>query len=264
MSNISKREFIQRFNSDEYDILSNIYDKILLCTNKGILTRGEYFYPSNIWMTLEEMSNNIGVRVISYGVFDEAERRMIAFSNDFEISENECFSSYINVINIKNKSKFKNLLHRDYLGAVMSLGIKREVIGDLLCDENSCMFPIISKINDYVLGNLSSVSNCPCDVNILEGTYNILEYKFKEYLVNVSSMRIDCIVSSICNISRSDTLDNIKSGKVLVNYCECKEKDKIIKLGAIVTVRGHGKFKLLEEVGLTNSKKIKLRINKYI
>lgn len=264
MSNISKKDFLQRFNSDDYGIISNIYDKIMLCNNKGILTYGEYFYPNNIWKILENMSSCLGVKVVSYGVFDEAERRMIAFTSNFEITENDCFSSYINVIKISNNNKFKTLLHKDYLGAVMSIGIKREVMGDFLCNEDSCIFPITSKVNNYVLSNLSYVGNCPCDIKILEGIYDIPEYKFKEYLVNVSSMRTDCIVSSICNISRADALEVIKSGKVLVDYSECREKDKTVKLGAVVTVRGYGKFKLVDEVGFTNSKKTKLRINKYM
>ncbi|EET84592.1 RNA-binding S4 domain protein [Clostridium carboxidivorans P7] len=82
--------------------------------------------------------------------------------------------------------------------------------------------------------------------------------------MNVSSLRIDCVVSTLCNISRSKAEELVRQGKVLVDYSEDFKKNKILNCDTIITVRGYGKFKIVEEVGWTNSGKVKILVKKFI
>lgn len=256
---MDKKAFLNRFNSADSSIVSSIYDKIVLAqkTNRTIYT--SEFYTPNIWKTMENISGELGIGVHTSGIFEDAERKIMAFSYD------EVWDYPISLIKITCKDKFNKLRHKDYLGSVMSLGIKREKFGDLILKNDECYLAVQAELSDYIRMNLKSISRCTCAVSILDT--NITEipvYDFQTNIVNVSSLRIDCVVGSLCNTSRSKAEELIRQGKVLVDYSEALRKDKILKSDCIVTVRGYGKFKIVEEAGWTGSGRIKIVVKKFI
>lgn len=256
---IDKKNFINSIEFEDKNRICNIYDKILLCNKIGNTIFTDEFYPPNVWKRVEELQGLIPINIFSHGIFEEAERRIIAFSPE------EVWHYPIELIKIINKSPFKTLSHREYLGAIMSLGIRREKFGDLIVKDDLCYIPIQDELKEYVVNNLKNVGNCPCDVEVvdiyLEG---LPEYNFQEFNIIATSNRIDCILSGITNLSRSKTLDLISSGKVLVDYIPVKDKDKIVKEQSIITIRGFGKYKFIEEVGLTGSGRLRLLFKKFI
>jgi len=256
---MEKKTFLNRFNSVDSSIVSGIYDKIVLAkkANRTIYTAD--LYTPNIWKPMENISGELGIGVHTNGIFEDAERKIIAFSYD------EVLEYPISLIKITCKDKFNKLKHKDYLGAVMSLGIKREKFGDLILKNDECYLVVQVELSDYIRVNLKSVSRCTCAVSVLDT--NITEipvYDFQTNIVNVSSLRIDCVVSSLCNTSRSKVEELIRQGKVLVDYSEVLRKDKMLKRDCIVTVRGYGKFKIIEEAGWTGSGRIKIVVKKFI
>lgn len=256
---MDKKTFLNKFNSVDSSIVSSIYDKIILSkkTNRTIFT-GEFYTP-NIWKVMEGISGEMGIGVHTNGIFQDAERKIIAFSYD------EVWDYPISLIKITCKDKFNKLRHKDYLGSVMSLGIKREKFGDLILKNDECYLAVQVELDDYIRMNLKSVSKCTCAVSILDT--NITEipvYDFQTNIVNVSSLRIDCVVSGLCNTSRGKAEELIRQGKVLIDYSEALRKDKMLKSDCIVTVRGYGKFKIIEEAGWTGSGRIKLVVKKFI
>ncbi|MBP2031443.1 RNA-binding protein YlmH [Clostridium algifaecis] len=257
---MDKKTFLKKLDFVPQNISSNIYDKLILAkkTNKNTYTNE--FYTPNIWQTVQNMKYEIDLNVQSFGIFKDAERRMILFSM------NDCIEDYpIDLIKINIKSKFSKLSHRDYLGALMSLGLKREKFGDLILNgDEGCYFCCSNDISDYVKMNFNSVKNLNCSVDILDfNTVVVPEYKFEELVINVPSMRLDSIVGSICNLSRSKAEMIIKSGKVQLDYFECTKKDKILKDNSTIIIRGYGKFKFVEEIGHTGKGRNKLLIKKF-
>lgn len=256
---MDKKAFLNRFNSVDSSIVSSIYDKIVLAekTNRTIYT-GEFYTP-NIWKPMEIICAELGIKLYAYGIFEDAERKVMAFSY------NEVWDYPVNLIKITCKDKFNKLKHKDYLGAVMSLGIKREKFGDMILKNDDCYLAAQVDISDYINMNLTSVSRCHCAINVLDtNVTEIPVYDFETIIVNVSSLRIDCVVSSLCNTSRSKAEELIRQGKVLVDYSEASRKDKILKSDCIITVRGYGKFKIIEEAGWTGSGRTKILVKKFI
>ncbi|MBC2580644.1 RNA-binding protein [Clostridium sp. DJ247] len=256
---MNKKDFLNRMNSIENSIASSIYDKIALAqkTNKVIYS-GEFYTP-NIWMPLESMQNNLGIGIYTYGIFEDAERKIVAFSY------NEVWDYPIDLVMIKCSSKFNKLYHKDYLGSVMALGIKREKLGDLILKEDKCYLAASAEISTYIKYNLTSVGKSTCSVDILDREFNEIPlYNFESIVVNVSSLRVDCVVSSLCNISRTKAEDLIRQGKVLINYSEVLRKDKILKNDSVMTIRGYGKFKVIEEAGWTGSGRMKIIVKKFV
>lgn len=260
---MNKKDFLASIPYEDKVALSNIYDKIALSIRiKRSLYLNE-FYPPSIWKSLKDINNLLGCNISNFGIFEESDRRVISILTEDEFED---INEYpIELIRIKNKSAFSNLVHSDFLGALMSLGIKREKFGDLIVEDQSCYVPVCSEIAYYVKENLIKIGKSPCTVDILDIKKSIIpQYKFEEKYIIVTSMRADCVISALCNISRSACVDIINKGKVLVDYQRINNKNYCINEGTIITVRGYGKFKVLEPIGKTKRERDKIKIKKYI
>lgn len=256
---MDKKTFLNKLQFINVSTASNIYEKILLAerTNSTIYTTE--FQTPEVCKTLESLSCELGIRVSCYGFFEDAQRKIIAFSNE------DIWYYPIDLLKISTSNKFVKLAHKDYLGAVMALGIKREKLGDFILKNGECYLAVYNEITDYLKMNLTSVGKAACNVSILDlNSAEIPSYDFEKLNINISSLRIDCVVSAICNISRSKAEDYIKQGKVLVDYLEAIKKDRILKENCILTIKGHGKYKILEEVGLTGRGRVKIQVKKFI
>jgi RNA-binding protein YlmH len=241
------------------NIASNIYDKMILAkkTNRTVYTLE--FYTTKICEVVESLGEDIGIEVYSYGIFENAERKIIAFA------DNTILHYPVSLIRVKGNSKFNNLKHKDYLGAIMALGIKREKFGDLILSNDECYIAVHQEMVDYIKINLTSIGKSNCNIEVLDiHRCEIPKYSFEKIIVNVSSFRIDCVVSTLCNIARGKAEELIRQNKVLVDYSQDFRKNKVLKCDSTITVRGYGKFKIVEEVGWTNSGKIKVLVKKMI
>ncbi|WP_160688859.1 YlmH/Sll1252 family protein [Clostridium sp. C2-6-12] len=245
------------FTDDDRNDALNLYERYLLARDKDIPTFGKYFYPPNIWTWFEENLSTKNFNVETNGFFGEAERRMISFNNEYE-------SPFpMKLIKIENTSKFSKLTHRDFLGGILSLGIERNKIGDLLVDENVCFVPVHEDIESFILYNLEKIAKVVCKVSVVNKIEQIPEFKFKEEIILISSLRIDGVVSKITNLSRAKAATMIEQGQVLINYVKIKDKSYELKGEERITIRGFGKFIIGDSIGNSKSGKIKVIIKKY-
>ncbi|SKA76964.1 RNA-binding protein YlmH, contains S4-like domain [Clostridium sp. USBA 49] len=256
---MDKKTFLNFINYEDKNILSNIYNKLTLAEKANVPVFINEFYPPNLWKNILNLQDKFNVKIYANGIFEEAERKMLAFFNDI------IYSYPINVIKIKNKSKFQKLEHRDYLGAIIGLGIKREKFGDLIIKDDICYGTFCKDISYYVISNLNYVGKCPCTVELVnENEYKNIKANTENLYIITTSLRLDSVVGSLCNISRSKAVSIINNGKVLVDYNEIYEKDKSIELNTVITIRGYGKFKIINIIGSTQKGRLKLQISKYV
>ncbi|SKA83581.1 RNA-binding protein YlmH, contains S4-like domain [Caloramator quimbayensis] len=174
-------------------------------------------------------------------------------------------SAPIDVIKVSGNFKFENLIHRDFLGAVLSLGIKREKVGDINLYEDGAEVYLHKEISDYVCFNLTKIKNT--GVKALKINYNDARERiqqFSEKKINVASLRLDCIVSSAANLSREKASSLIRNGSVKINYCLCDDSSKKLNEGDLVSIRGYGRFYINSLLGITKKDRISLLIKKYI
>jgi RNA-binding protein YlmH len=249
---------ILKYFTDEYkDEALNLYEKYTLSKEKNITVFGRSFYTPNVWKWFEENLQSNYFKVESNGLFQEAERRMVSFNN----SDESPFP--MKLLKIENTSKFTSLTHRDYLGGILSLGIERNKIGDLLVSENACYLPVHEEVEEFIIFNLERIAKVKCNVKIIDNLDFIPKFSFKEELVLVSSLRADGIVSKITNTSRTKAQGMIEQGQVLLNYAKIKDKSQELKSEDRITIRGFGKIILGDCVGNSKSGKVKLIIKKY-
>lgn len=252
-----KDKIIRYFSADERDDALNLYERYMLAKNKNIIVFGKSFYTPNIWSWFENNLCSKDFKVESNGVFEDAERRMVSFNNIYE-------NSYpMKLIKIQNTSKFSNLTHRDFLGGILSIGIERNKIGDLLIDKNTCYVPVHEEIKDFIICNVDRISKVVCKVEEISSIEFIPQISFKEEIILVSSLRIDGIVSKAINISRAKAQAMIEQGQVLINYVKIKDKSYELKGEERITIRGFGKFRLGNSMGNSKSGRVKIIIKKY-
>lgn len=255
---INKKEFIDRVEFEDKNLISNVYDKIMLCKKINNVVYTEEFYPPNVWNPIENLASHLPVNIYSSGVFEEAERRMLAFAPD------EVWYYPIDLLKIENGSKFLPLRHKDYMGGIMSLGIKRHKLGDFILKDDVCYVAVCDSLSDYIINNLTSIGRNPCKVSKLDlFTEKLPDYDFQDMNVIITSLRIDSVVAALANLSRSKGEELIQSGKVLLDYLIVKDKAKVVKPNSVIIIRGIGKFKFICHVGETNRGRIKAIFKKF-
>lgn len=254
---ITKKEILLNFEEDDKLLVLNLYEKFRISLDRDIPMFGSEFYPPNIWRFFEEKIKIQGFNIKSYGGFSDAERRMISFNNNYDIPYP------MGIIKIEKKSKFNEVSHRDYLGALLALGIKRSKFGDLISLKDCAYVTLAEDIEDYVVGNLKQIGKSPCIITkVIEETY-IPSVQFKEEVILVQALRIDSIVSKIGKMSRSNAQKIIEEGRVLIDYNKVEDKSIVVKEDERITIRGIGKFILGNIIGNSKSGKYKVIIKKY-
>ncbi|MFU0823777.1 RNA-binding protein [Clostridium sp.] len=260
---MNKKEFLRKINYEDKVILSNIYDKIFLHEKIGRPVYTNEFYPPVIWKSLIKIGVELNCKISTYGVFDESDRRLICIMSKDEIDT--IYDYPVELLKIKNKSNFVQLKHGDFLGALMSQGIKREKFGDLILEDQDCYVPVCSDISKFIKENLVRIGKSPCEIETIDvESTKVPEYKFEKRNIVVTSMRIDSVVAGICGVSRNISADMIKKGLILLDYEKIVEKDVNVDVGAIITARGYGKFEIHEITGKTQKGREKLVIKKYV
>ncbi len=144
---------------------------------------------------------------------------------------------------IDGENKFRELLHKDFLGTIMSLGIKREIMGDLIVKNNICFGVIAEEKYDIISKEINKIGNIPVKFQkILSEEVPESEFKTENFLL--SSLRLDSFVSAATGLS--------------------KDKSAEIKEGDILTVKKYGKFKFLNIKGESRKNKIRIDVKKFI
>lgn len=263
---MQKDKILNIFNNEEHLLISKILDKIEL-SNKNLKIENTDFLNINEQAIIKKMLEKVGKVGIFFGCYENAERKMLfIIPSNFENKLEEFKVNYeekIGIIRIKLSSKIKDKYsHRNYLGAIMKLGLKREKIGDILVDDNGADIIVNREILKFLKLNLNSLNRFR-DCKIQEIKIN--ELKQKEInanykIISVSSMRLDNIVSELANTSRNKSQEILKDKRVFLNYI-CEEKGaKNIKEKDVITIRGKGRFIIDEIIGNTKKGKINVKI----
>lgn len=192
------------------------------------------------------------VRIIMDGGHDLAERKMIGFLPTgfaYEIATPVAFLR----ISPKNEKFSDNLTHRDFLGAVLNLGIEREKTGDILVEENKAILICHEEMADFIAARLERIRHTSVSCERIERSAVFYTPKWKEIRGTVASLRLDAILSVAFSHSRTKMSGYIKGEKVFVNGKLTTTGSTILSEQDIISVRGMGKFRFAE-IGNTTKK----------
>ena len=136
------------------------------------------------------------------------------------------------------------LTHRDFLGALMSLGIEREAVGDILVEDGRCIVFVKSEIKDYVASQIFKIGRVGVSVSDADLSKLPQGRGVEELCFSVSSLRLDN-----CNVGH--------------NYVTTQNISKIVSEGDVLRIRGKGKYILKAVLGETKKHKIRIMITHF-
>lgn len=165
---------------------------------------------------------------------------------------------------IPTDKKNSTISHKDYLGALMGLQLKRDAIGDIICYDDYGIVLVKETLADYILTNLDKVGKNRVTLSIINAQNLEHNNKFKDINGTVSSLRIDCVVAFLISKSRSSATDIIKSGIVTINSIVITTTSKLLKNGDVITIRGKGKFILGEDIKSTKKDRLFITVKQFI
>ena len=159
---MKKEIFLKQFPQElEYET-SKLYNTFEIAKKYEIISFTEEFYTPNFWKKLTEKFD--GIKVITDGIFEDSDRRQIGFIPDgFDIDEGNA-EFPCRLLEIEINSKFREYEHKDFLGSLMGLNIKRELMGDLILEDDRGYIPVSEKISGHILSELKQVGKTPCKV----------------------------------------------------------------------------------------------------
>lgn len=178
-------------------------------------------------------------RASLFGGYDGAQRLIICFLPDWAQEDDVSFP--IVPVLIRFNSDYE-LSHRDFLGALMSLGIVREKVGDIVVKSGEAAVFLHSDIADYVLSELKKAGKVGLKLQKGIDGFEFPEPEYENISSTVASPRLDCTVSALTGESREKSAARIISGTVSVNGEECKSVSTGIRDGTVIIVSKHGKY----------------------
>lgn len=163
-------------------------------------------------------------------------------------------------------SGFCRLTHRDYLGSLLSLGLEREVLGDIeLPDEHSAYLFCRSNMAAYIESALERVGGDKVTVRRVEIAPDFASFQKTQPLHDtVASARLDCVVAALANLSRDAAQQLIRDGRVELDYKAEERVDRVVPTPAIISVRGVGKFRVLSLGEQTKKGRYRLAAEKFV
>lgn len=195
-----------------------------------------------------------------FGGYENSDRCLLGISYGDYIED---YYYPITGISFKYKPEYK-LSHRDFLGSLMGLGLKRETIGDILTGDGYTVVFVKDDIKKYVLSQIQKIGSVGVLVEEWDNYTLPVKNDFENINCTVSSARLDNIVSSLVPLSRDKSATLIKQGMVCVNSVVTDNVSYIVKTGDKISIRGKGKFIIGEFSGITKKGRLKLIVQKYI
>lgn len=201
---------------------------------------------------------NRGVKFGLFGGYDNASRVVLGCFPDWADEE------YPITAVTFNYRKSDSLSHRDFLGSLMGLGLKRESVGDILIGEGQTVVFILNDILKYVTEQITKIGRVGVSVTVGLPKSLPKGETLEEFRTTVASERLDCVIAALCNFSRNAAAEKIVQSLVTVNSFVIEKPTYTINSGDIISVRGKGKF-IIGQIGAkTRKDRVIVEYKKYI
>ena len=227
---------------------------------------------------LMQLARSIGEadRLLLWGGYEDAERKKAFFLPDRFLPLPELgdvhtvpeiyFGDPICAIELRG-SGYRELTNRDWLGAILNLGIERDACGDIRTDGGSTAYIVCDRsVGDLIIQALERVGRDTVktrEISFYELETLLPKREFEAMSDTVPAPRLDAVVGSLCRMAREKAKLTVQSGAVQCGGRTVEKPDSIVCDGDIISVRGHGKFRVLSVSGQNKKGRYRLLAEKY-
>lgn len=250
---------INTLSADEKRLVLHISDLVDLSEKHYKPYYSDFLNEREISLAVDALKKYGVADYLLWGGYENADRVMLCVYPPYMCPEYSEFP--FECINLKYR-KTDKLTHRDFLGSLMSFGIKREVLGDIVVGEGIASFFIKSELSQYVKSQIGKVGRVGVSLTDETVDFKGISQAFEERETTVSSLRIDSIVSCAAKLSRSKAQQIIASGLVAKNFKIISDADSKVSSGDKISIRGYGKFIVAFDGLLSKKGKYRILISK--
>jgi len=227
---------------EKHDFLRRIEDLAERCARSGALTSSGFLSPAERAQAVQAAGRRTDCTLLFHGGHPDCERTVAFFLPDW--MEAEEFEPAEHIRAIRLTPHFGTPGHRDYLGALLGMGIGREWLGDIWLSGGTATAFCLPSVEKHLLGidkvGRVGVSAAPLPLTELTAP----ERKVKEVSFSVASPRLDAVAAGLFHLSRTEAARQIALGKVSVNHIQSDRTDLLIREGDVLSLRGAGKGKI--------------------
>lgn len=247
--NINKEAYISHIKEIDKQIeMRKILDKIQISLSNHIIEITDFLDPYERYLAKSILNRFNDLSYSEFGGISNSERKVLSIY-PYYYDESSIMP---NLRYFRIHGDIDGLSHKDFLGGLLGIGIKRSKVGDILVHNSHVDIITKDELGDFILFNLEKIGNK--NVSISEIDKEDLKepsVKFKEIKKFVTSLRLDLVLSTTYNFSRQESINIIKSGKVKVNWQEITKPSKELTFGDTISTKGFGRAILYSNHGIS-------------
>ncbi|WP_183077065.1 RNA-binding protein [Staphylococcus cohnii] len=249
-------DIYQHFRKEEHELIDQLIDKCYRANEQFAPVLTSFLDPRGQYILNVIVGSFQDLEVTFYGgPFAERQRAIIA--PDYFQPEVEDFE--IILFEIDYPQKFVTLQHQHVLGTIMSLGIERDQLGDIVVDE-SIQFTLTKQLESYIILELNKIKGATVKLNAIP-IKDMIQSKenWHSFETTVSGLRLDVVLKEMIRKSRSISKQLIEKKRVKVNHTIIDSADFQLDKGDLLSIQGYGRVMVVDIGGKT--KKDKTRIS---
>ena len=234
-------------------LLDKAYDAVTLSQRRGIPRFSGFLNEHESLYLQRRLPKSADVKF--FGGYEGAVRLMLGAGADYD-------SFPITALEFAYKPEY-SLRHRDFLGALMALGLRRDTVGDILTGKGRAVIFVCDEIAPYLLSQVDRIGSVGVRLSYAELSDLPQPDDFDELTLTLSSLRLDAFVAGVTHLSREKACRLIKNELVTVDHVTATEVSLNLREGATVTIRKYGKYVLTALPGVSRKGKLKAAVRHY-
>lgn len=253
-------EVYQHYRKEEQAFIDQVFGWMQQVDNRYAPYLSVFLTPREAMIVTRLIGNSDTILLKMFGGYEGAERKRALLYPTYYEPQDEDFETA--AIKIVFPAKFANISHGKILGTLISTGIDRERIGDIITDGENWHAIVDANVKEYFKLHVTKIGNVGVRLedipfeDLLESSES-----WETRTVIASSLRLDTLLAKVYNFSRQRAKDSVSSGMVKVNFMEMDRSDVTIGENDIVSLRRSGRFWIDSIDGTTKKDNYRLTIN---
>ncbi|MFN2746144.1 MULTISPECIES: YlmH family RNA-binding protein [Bacillus] len=250
-------DIYQHFRKDEEPFIDKALEWKQTAADQYRMKLTDFLDPREQVILNSLVGQSDEVKLAFFGGFPEAERKRAVFYPEYVEPSAEDFQ--LQAYEVLYPQKFASIEHRELLGSLMGIGLKRQKFGDLIFADGTWQFVCSEEVADFVFSQLGQIGKVKVSLEKIP----LSKLKVPEQAVEirddtVSSLRLDAVCSAVSRQSRQKAQVLVKNGLVKVNWKVIEDPSYTLLEGDMLSVRGFGRFRLKNIDGKTKKGKWRL------
>ncbi len=264
---MDRRILLDRLAYDEEDrlALAQFLDKSAQCQRSNFPCATAFLNPRQQTLAESLARQSACCPYVFFGAYPQAERCIAVFLPDWAEPEQAGEYAPLQALRATWPAQTNAVLtHRDFLGALMACGIRRDAVGDILIQPESCDFIVLETVAKFLLDNFRNAGRTSIQTaRIALEEITPAQPKIRLIRDTVASLRLDAVAASGFSLSREKARELIRTGHAVVNNLPCEKPDRSVGEGDVISARGFGKFRIAAAGNLSRKGRIWVEIERY-